>query len=229
VNFRRTLACVLDPYYNDFGKDYGVEYEYGSYADQQGPDNNPQADSGQFGNEAWRQNELHIDAGWRRRHASKEQASGWTRGISVQKRQEAFAHWPTVALMVGLDTNVLVRYLIRDDQLQYEKARRLIDREVSKGIPVLVNLLVLLETEWVLRSRYGLAKAEIVTAFSAMLATVDLAFEDEPSVEHAIYSWTDSVADFADCLIEARNHRLGCRATATFDGKALELAGFISV
>jgi predicted nucleic-acid-binding protein len=131
--------------------------------------------------------------------------------------------------MLGVDTNVLVRYLIRDDQSQYEKARRLIVREVGKGEPVLVSMLVLLETEWVLRSRYELAKAEIVTAFSALLDTADLAFEDEPSVEHAVYSWKDSTADFADCLIEARNRRLGCRATATFDGRALKLAGFVPV
>lgn len=131
--------------------------------------------------------------------------------------------------MLGVDTSVLVRYLIRDDQPQYEKARRLIDREVSKGEPVLVSLLVLLETEWVLRSRYELVKSEIVAAFSSLLDTADLTFEDEPSIERAIYSWKDSAADFADCLIEARNRRLGCRATATFDGKALKLAGFVSV
>ena len=131
--------------------------------------------------------------------------------------------------MLGVDTNVLIRYLIRDDQPQYEKARRLIAREVAKGEPVLVSLLVLLEAEWVLRSRYELAKADIVTAFSALLDTADLVFEDEPSVENAVYSWRDSAADFADCLIEARNRRLGCRATATFDGRALKLAGFISV
>ena len=131
--------------------------------------------------------------------------------------------------MLGVDTNVLVRYLTRDDKSQYEKARRLIDREVAKGEPVLVSLLVLLESEWVLRSRYELAKADIVTAFSALLDTADLAFEDEPSVENAVYSWKDSAADFADCLIEARNRRLGCRATATFDSRALKLPGFISV
>lgn len=131
--------------------------------------------------------------------------------------------------MLGVDTNVLVRYLTRDDQPQYEKARRLIDRGMNKGEPVLVSLLVLLETEWVLRSRYELAKSEIVAAFSALLDTADLAFEDEPSIERAVYSWKDSAADFADCLIEARNIRLGCRATATFDGKALKLAGFVSV
>jgi len=131
--------------------------------------------------------------------------------------------------MLGVDTNVLIRYLTRDDQPQYEKARRMIDREVTKGEPVLVSLLVLLETEWVLRSRYEMAKADIVTAFSALLDTADLTFEDEPSVETTVYSWKDSAADFADCLIEARNRRLGCRATATFDVRALKLAGFISV
>jgi predicted nucleic-acid-binding protein len=131
--------------------------------------------------------------------------------------------------MLGVDTNILIRYLVRDDQPQYEKARRLIAREVGRGEPVLVSLLVLLETEWVLRSRYDLAKSQIVAAFSALLDAADLAFEDEPSVEHAIYSWKDAPADFADCLIAARNHRLGCRATATFDTRALKLAGFIAV
>jgi predicted nucleic-acid-binding protein len=131
--------------------------------------------------------------------------------------------------MLGVDTNVLIRYLIRDDQPQYEKARRLIDREVSKGDPLLVSLLVLLESEWVLRSRYGLPKSEIVAAFSAMLDATDLVFEDEPSIEHAIYLWKDSSGEFADCLIDARNLRLGCRATATFDGRALRLAGFVAV
>jgi predicted nucleic-acid-binding protein len=131
--------------------------------------------------------------------------------------------------MLGVDTNVIVRYLTRDDQQQYERARRLIDREVTKGEPVLVGLLVLLETEWVLRSRYEIAKPDIVSAFSALLDTADLAFEDEPSVETAIYFWRDSAADFADCLIEARHRKLGCRATATFDGRALKLAGFVPV
>ena len=129
--------------------------------------------------------------------------------------------------MLGIDTNVLVRYLVRDDQSQFERARRLIHRKVNTGEPVLVSLLVLLEMEWVLRSRYELAKPDIVAVLSSLLQTVELAFEDEPSVEHAIYSWKNSLAEFADCLIDARNRRLGCRATATFARKALKLAGFI--
>lgn len=131
--------------------------------------------------------------------------------------------------MLGLDTNVLVRYLVRDDALQFVKAQRLISRESARGEPVLISLLVLLETEWVLRSRYELSKPEILSTFSALLEVADLVIEDESSVELALYSWKDSVADFADCLVEARNRRLGCEATATFDSKALKLAGFVPV
>jgi predicted nucleic-acid-binding protein len=130
--------------------------------------------------------------------------------------------------MIGLDTNVLVRYLVRDDQLQFERARRLINREISTGEPVLVDLLVLLETEWVLRSRYELTKAQIIGAVSGLLDSAEVNFEDEPSVEHAVYAWKDSTVEFADCLINARNRRLGCRATATLDGRALKLDGFIA-
>jgi len=131
--------------------------------------------------------------------------------------------------MLGLDTNVLVRYLVRDDRRQYEKAARLIHREAAGGEPVMISLMVLLEMEWVLRSRYGLSKAEILGTISALLDAADLAVEDEPSVESAMYFWKDSTADFADCLIGARNRRLGCRATATFDLKALKLPGFITI
>jgi predicted nucleic-acid-binding protein len=129
--------------------------------------------------------------------------------------------------MVGIDTNVLVRYLVRDDQPQFEKARKLINRELDEEV-VVISLLVLLETEWVLRSRYELMKTEIVAAFSSLLDTAELSFEDEPSVERAIYVWKDASADFADCLIGARNLRLGCRATATFDAKAMKIAGFVA-
>ena len=75
--------------------------------------------------------------------------------------------------MIGLDTNVLVRFLVRDDEEQFERARRLIRREAQDGEPVRVSLLVLLETEWVLRSRYKLSKGEILGAFSELLSAVE--------------------------------------------------------
>src|ERR1700694_5751474 len=128
--------------------------------------------------------------------------------------------------MLGIDTNVLVRFLVRDDPQQFERARRLIKREVGSGEAVLISLLVLLETDGVLRSRYSVAKAEIVAALSALLDAIELEFEDEPSVEEAVFTWKDSDADFADCLIDAGHRALGCRATATFDVRASKLAGF---
>ena len=131
--------------------------------------------------------------------------------------------------MLGLDTNVLVRFLVRDDEVQFEKARKLIKREVAAGRRVFISQLVLLETEWVLRSRYGLPKNLIVEAISGLLDAADVRFEDEPTIEEALFTWKETVADFADCLIGAQNRRLGCRATATFDAKAARLPGFTTV
>lgn len=130
--------------------------------------------------------------------------------------------------MLGLDTNVLVRFLVQDDQAQFERAQKLIGRESRAGSGVLIGLLVLLETEWVLRSRYNLTKAEILAAFSGLLASAELRFEDEHSIEAALFAWKDSPADFADCLIGARHRALGCRATASFDAKATKLPGFVA-
>lgn len=131
--------------------------------------------------------------------------------------------------MIGLDTNVLVRFLVRDDEDQFDRAQRLIRREAQAGTPVSVSHLVLLETEWVLRSRYKLSKAEILGAFSDLLSAVDMNFEEEHAVEEALFIWKNSPAQFADCLIGARYGTLGCSATATFDADAMKLSGFISV
>ena len=130
--------------------------------------------------------------------------------------------------MLGIDTNVLVRFLVRDDEAQFEKARRLIRREVAAGRRVFVSQLVLLETEWVLRSRYGLPKSGIIAAISGLLDATDVQFEDESAIEEALFVWKDNAADFADCLIGAQNRRLGCRVTVTFDAKASKLPGFIT-
>ncbi|MDA8389205.1 MAG: type II toxin-antitoxin system VapC family toxin [Gammaproteobacteria bacterium] len=131
--------------------------------------------------------------------------------------------------MLGIDTNVLVRFLVRDDEAQFEKARRLIKREVSARRRVFVNQLVIMETEWVLRSRYAVSKQQITEALSGLLGAADVQLEDEHTVEQALFFWKDATVDFADCLIGAKNQRLGCRATASFDAKASKLPGFVAV
>ncbi len=128
--------------------------------------------------------------------------------------------------MLGIDTNVLIRFLVRDNEAQFDKARKLIKREISAGRRVFVNQLVLMEAEWVLRSRYAVTKHQIIETMSGLLGADDLQLEDEPTIEEALFLWRDSAADFADCLIGAKNRRLGCRATASFDLKASRLPGF---
>jgi len=131
--------------------------------------------------------------------------------------------------MLGLDTNVLVRLLVEDDKAQSARARSLVNNAIAQGETIFLSALVILETEWVLRSRYGFAKADIADTLTRLLDTKELAFEDEPSLEEALHYWKESGADFADCLIGIRNRRLGCRATASFDAKAGKLPDYVSV
>jgi predicted nucleic-acid-binding protein len=127
--------------------------------------------------------------------------------------------------MLGLDTNVLVRLLIEDDATQTRRARKLVDAAVAGQEAVLVSLPVLLETEWVLRSRYELPREAILGLFRSALEARELAFEDETAVEEALFNWQDSQSGFSDCLIMAHNRQLGCRSTATFDTHAARLPG----
>jgi predicted nucleic-acid-binding protein len=108
-------------------------------------------------------------------------------------------------------------------------ARKLIEQALSREEPVLVSLLVLLECEWVLRSRYGFNRVALLSIFRALLEARELPFEDEPALEEALFHWKDSACGFSDCLIAAHNRQMGCRATATFDGKAARLPGTVPV
>jgi predicted nucleic-acid-binding protein len=131
--------------------------------------------------------------------------------------------------MLGIDTNVLVRFLVKDDDAQFAKALKLIEREWRDDEPILISQLVLLETEWVLRSQYGMLKSEIANAFAGLLDVREFQIEDEPSLERALFVWRDSSTEFADCLIGERNRQLGCNATATFDSRAAKLSGFVAI
>jgi len=131
--------------------------------------------------------------------------------------------------MLGIDTNVVIRLVISDDAEQTRRARKLVDQALDHDEPVLVSLLVLLESEWVLRSRYGFNREALLSIFRALLEARELSFEDEPALEEALFRWKDSACGFSDCLITAHNRQMGCRATATFDGKAARLSGTVSL
>ena len=129
--------------------------------------------------------------------------------------------------MLGIDTNVLVRILVADDPAQTRKAQALVERCAARHEPVLVSLPVLLETEWVLRSRYDLGKVQVIALFRALLSAQEFTFENESALEEALHFWQDAPSGFVDCLIAAHHRRLGCSGTATFDSKALRVPGFI--
>jgi predicted nucleic-acid-binding protein len=125
----------------------------------------------------------------------------------------------------GLDTNVLVRYLLRDDARQAATAKAAIERAIAAGEPLLIGLLALLETEWVLRARAGLDKAAILAAFKRLLEARDVEFENEAAIEQALYDFENGAADFADCLMIAQYRQLGCDTMLTFDARAARVPG----
>lgn len=127
--------------------------------------------------------------------------------------------------MLGLDTNVLVRFLLGDDRQHALRAKAAIERAVAAGEPVVIGILTLLETEWVLRTRAGLDKPDIIGAFKQLLESRDLMFESEAAVEQAIYHYENGKADFADCLMIAQYRATGCRAMLTFDARAARIPG----
>jgi predicted nucleic-acid-binding protein len=129
--------------------------------------------------------------------------------------------------MLGLDTNVLVRFLLRDDPIQAECAKKVIEEAVATGEPVAVALLAILETEWVLRSSAKLEKKSVITAFRMLLESRDLRIEHEESLEEALYLYENNNADFADCLMTICYKRSGCFAMLTFDRKAATIPGVI--
>ena len=131
--------------------------------------------------------------------------------------------------MLGIDTKVIIRLVVSDDAGQTRRARRLVEEAQNRDEPVLVSLLVLLESEWVLRSRYGFKREVLLEIFRSLLEARELSLEDEQALEEALFFWKDSPCEFSDCLITAHNRQLGCRATATFDDRAARLPGAESV
>lgn len=132
-------------------------------------------------------------------------------------------------MSLALDTNVLVRVLTGDDEAQATTANHLIRTCAARGDPPLITLGVLLETEWVLRSRYKLPAVDIRAAFAFMLGTQELIVQEPSLMEYALWLWGDQPgSDFADCLHIACASASG-RVLATFDVRAAELPGAVPV
>ena len=127
--------------------------------------------------------------------------------------------------MIGLDTNVLVRYLTQDEPTQARLANRLIETTLSAHRPGFVSIVVLCELVWVLESAYGCAHAEIVEILDRLLRAKPLVVERADLAWQAKQVFAAGQADFADCVIERSGDVLGCEATVTFDRAAARDAG----
>jgi predicted nucleic-acid-binding protein len=119
--------------------------------------------------------------------------------------------------MIGVDTNILVRYLTQDDAVQARAADALIAESLENGLLLHIDDIVLCELVWVLRGAYRFDKATIVSALSKILDTALFSFEDRELLKRALDRYQDGAGDFADYAIGARNARAGCDVTATFD------------
>lgn len=127
--------------------------------------------------------------------------------------------------MPALDTNVLVRWLVQDDEAQAEQVEALLRSSIANRRPLFVPCTVILELEWVLRSRYGYAKAAVVQGLDSLLEAKELEIQFEAAIERALYLYRQGSADFADCVhvgLSAASERL---PFVTFDERASRLSG----
>jgi predicted nucleic-acid-binding protein len=127
--------------------------------------------------------------------------------------------------MIGLDTNVLVRYIVQDDLIQSGIATTFIETHCTAKTPGFVCNIVLVELVWVLERGYGYDKYSIITVLKQISATTELKVETSALVWQAILAYQDSSAGFADCLLAAINQQHECSATYTFDQNAAKMQG----
>ena len=125
--------------------------------------------------------------------------------------------------MAGLDTNILVRWLVDDDAGQSRRIAERLKSAARRDETLFVPLTVMLELEWVLRSRYAFAKPDILLALNALLETRELEFQVEPAIERALHACRQGTADFADCLHAAACWVEGKAPMLTLDAKAAKL------
>jgi len=125
----------------------------------------------------------------------------------------------------GLDTNVLVRLIVDDDEAHGKRAARYIGRHCTAESPCFLNRVVLRELAWVLDRAYGYGREQIAMAFENILRTTEFLVEDSDAAWAALRVHRDG-GDFADALIARTNRDSGCSVTGTFDAGAAEDAGF---
>ena len=130
--------------------------------------------------------------------------------------------------MIGLDTNVLVRYVMQDDPKQAPKATKIIE-SLTQEDPGMLPLVALVEFVWVLGSCYELNRSQIAQAIDGILRTKEFVIERSEQVRQALRIFQGGSADFADCLIERSASHAGCEKIVTFDVAAAKATGMVLI
>jgi predicted nucleic-acid-binding protein len=128
--------------------------------------------------------------------------------------------------LIGLDTNVVIRYLVQDDKKQSAAATRFIEKSLTMDVPGCINHITLCEIVWVLQRCYGVTKQQLRVILEALLTTKQLIVENAEVAWKALRAYDADSADFCDALIGQANIHSGCEHTVTFDKKAASLPGF---
>ena len=122
--------------------------------------------------------------------------------------------------MIGLDTNVLVRYVVEDDADQFQRVKLFLESNCTPSSPGYISDIVLCELVWVLQRAYRFNKQEICNVLDNLLGAEEFCFESEHRIESALAGFRTGAADFADHLISLRNISAGCVETVTLDRRA---------
>lgn len=130
--------------------------------------------------------------------------------------------------MIGLDTNVVVRYIMQDDARQSRLATRLIE-SLTPESPGFLPLVTVVELVWVLSSSYRLDREQVTEALDLLLRSKEIVVDRADLVLQARRVFAAAGADFADSLIEKIASAAGCDATMTFDTGAAKAAGMTLV
>jgi predicted nucleic-acid-binding protein len=123
--------------------------------------------------------------------------------------------------MIGLDTNVLARYLAQDDADQAALATRVVERELTEGAPGFVGLVVLVETTWVLQRLYRASAEEIRETVNDLLSSSRIVVENRDVVARALVTSGKTGCGFADAIIAASATNAGCKKIVSFDRGAV--------
>ena len=129
--------------------------------------------------------------------------------------------------MIGLDTNVVVRFLVRDDESQFRRAQSFIRRAAERGERFHVSEPVLCEVAWVLDRAYGFSRARTSEALRALLEAEHLDFRDSSLLARAVDAYAAGKGGFADYVIRELAREAGCESIATFDEALLREPGYV--